>query len=48
MNTLTCTVLKDINVTPVPHIEHTAVGASGVGIQEGKMVRDSTDFKKKR
>ena len=45
MKTLTCTVNNDIIVTPVPNIEPTLVSGSGVGIQEGIMVRDSTDFK---
>jgi len=47
MKTLTCTVQNDIIVTPVPNIEPTSVSGSGVGIQEGVIVRDSTDLKKK-
>ena len=47
MKILTCTVQNDIIVTPVRNIESTSVSGSGVGLQEGIMVRDSTDFKKK-
>ena len=34
-------------MTPVRNIESTSVSGSGLGIQEGITVRDSTDFKKK-
>ena len=47
MKTLTCTVQNDIIMTPVRNIETTSVSGSGVGIQEGITMRDSTDFKKK-
>ena len=47
METLTCTVQNDLIVTPVRNIETTSVSESGLGIQEGITVIDSTDFKKK-
>ena len=47
MKTLTCTVQNDIIMTPVRNIESTSVSGSGVGVQEGITMRDSTDFKKK-